>query len=586
MKLYFVHILLTFFITAVISSGCAKKKEEDSSSSSEKDSEKNNDSDTDSEIQAGTLAISDNELAVSFPQGLTVGSFPEIVTTAKTSDAGTILIEFAELWSPENPALTTIDICPTPDKPQPPGCTQPESNPPLDQPDTSTNTFDPQRSGATKNLEAQDRLNGKADNCFGEDILKALTYENKQTDVCYGFDYGIVSGKTLGLAETGIAERHSQNATSEDLDSLASHMSSAQGLVAPTEPSPCMVAKGQEVVNEASARVEGALLVVEGMLCQAKKDSIAEELPAIGESLDLKSVFKKQTHFTVSAATIERLDDQEGREVYHSAIALNVQSGRVNGDVSLNLVHSPSTTGNENYNGVMWIQEEAKLSNQQDSSKMLSIAYSKKGSTAEDIRTAFEIRKANFAQSITDDLVFSDGRIDMNAGANEDGSYDGQANSFVEGLEYWTFDINPFTYVGNIAYWKNPGGNFNEKARGFSFNTKQNDDGTLVGCAHTGASNISIRQSLATNSDLQPEGCFTPFIQNGICGTPGDNQGPQIWKQCYTQNIKGNYRIDTDKTKSAQGFDVLTTKPLLPKFEAEIGPPGDARPNAPRPPGN
>jgi hypothetical protein len=434
-------------------------------------------------------------------------------------------------------------------------------------------------------------IDGIAESCFSDDVVRALTFSNKMGDACYGFDYGIIAGTQIGSADLGQLNNHIakdviQNDNDQTLAKVAAHMKTLPGLVAPSNPAPCMVAKGREVVEAASARVEGALGVVEGMLCQAKKDKIAEALPAVGETLDLASVFKQQNHFTVSAASVERKDDVDGRAVYHSKIDMVVTGGPAGGNLSLNIVHSPSTTGNENYDGVMWIKEDGTLSNQKPSWNLLSIAYGKAGTTPEDTRTKFEIRKASYAQTITEALVSSDGRLNMNPGADANGDFGpGQANDYMGAIEYWNFDVNPYTYQGNIAYWVNPGGSFGEKARGFVYNTKQNEDGTLVGCAHTGAYSTSIRQATRDGSAINPEGCYTPQLRHSICdsGNPNDNQGPQIMKQCYVQATDGTFSIDTSKTTGAgggDGFDILANKPTdLPEFNPDqVGPKGPANP--------
>jgi hypothetical protein len=137
-------------------------------------------------------------------------------------------------------------------------------------------------------------------------------------------------------------------------------------------------------------------------------------------------------------------------------------------------------------------------------------------------------------------------------------------------IEYWNFDISPFTFEGKMEHWINPGGSTAEKPRGIVFETIRAEDGTLSGCAHAGSFQMSIRQALRDNLKLAPDGCYTPFLSNGICGDPGDNQGPQIWKQCYVQAADGSFGIDTTKTTGVgggDGFDVLTGPPAdLPKF--------------------
>jgi hypothetical protein len=188
-----------------------------------------------------------------------------------------------------------------------------------------------------------------------------------------------------------------------------------------------------------------------------------------------------------------------------------------------------------------------------------SVIYAKSGSTVADQKLKIEIRDTSFNKTKIPGPYFnSEGRIDLNLGADVDGNFGpGEQNQYMKGVRYFAFDINPSSYAGNIAFWSNPGGNYNEQARGFVYETTQNSDGTLSGCSFAGADVGSIRAATAKNTTLTPTGCYTPQISNGVCGEPNNNIGPQVFKQCFRQNTEGLYQVDPAKTTGADGIDIL-----------------------------
>src|SRR5690606_29775925 len=126
-------------------------------------------------------------------------------------------------------------------------------------------------------------------------------------------------------------------------------------------------------------------------------------------------------------------------------------------------------------------------------------------------------------------------------------------NQYLSGMNYFVASINPSTYAGQITAWNNPGGGYGEAARGFVFSTTAQADGTVKGCAWTGAMRTSsIRKAVKLGNAMKPDGCFTPQMSSGACVDPatsgsgtGGAVGPQVWKQCFAQNTTGIYEIDS-----------------------------------------
>ncbi len=191
-----------------------------------------------------------------------------------------------------------------------------------------------------------------------------------------------------------------------------------------------------------------------------------------------------------------------------------------------------------------------------------------------------DMREARIKDSLT--AITSSGELDLNVGAsfagtqgtNGYGDYGSeQSNSIIEGIKTIRFNMNPDTNEGNLDYWVNPGGSYYENARGFVFKLEKNTDGTLAGCAVTGAAHykgspegISIRRAIKEGGEitLEPRGFFHPFAANNATTKTKDTRqlgqmGTSISKQCFKQNSSGVYAIDTSKTASSQGFDVIET---------------------------
>ena len=113
---------------------------------------------------AGSLSL--NNLGGSYPEGLSITSLPEEVdSNPGVAAPGTLAIELALQESTEEVDTT-------------------------------------QKHPKTLAEEIKKRLDGdEAIDCFAPDIIKALKFNDQKIDFCYEFDYGIISGKPMGVAD-------------------------------------------------------------------------------------------------------------------------------------------------------------------------------------------------------------------------------------------------------------------------------------------------------------------------------------------------------------------------------------------------
>ncbi|MEZ4743493.1 MAG: hypothetical protein R3B45_13790 [Bdellovibrionota bacterium] len=528
---------LIIALISLLSLGQACKK--DSSDDSDDPSK-----DTEIPVDTGKLALSGNQLAAAYPEGLMVTALPQSVdATPGEAGAGTISVAAGLTGRYSLSGNNRLNL--------------------------QGGEADFKTHPKEALLEQQERLKGEGE-CFSTGSLMNLSFENKIKDICFGFDYGIIAGTEKGTLDIGRVNPAIES-SDKTLSGVLSALMSADGFSASQTSEACMVVKGRENVSDASAKLNAALELFQGMLCQAKKDGLAEELPEIGKSIDLLSVFtavNDDPMADVTAASMSRLEASSGELVYQTEITLKfAQANQSSGEYKFTLKHAPSAEGNDAYHGVLQIESDRiNDQNQETYAVLTSMVYEKSGTTAEDQKLKFEVRNASFNSDRLDPTTFwqEDGRVEFNPGADANGDFGpGQANDYAGGLGYFAFDVNPSNYAGEISFWVNPGGSYGERARGFIFKTSQNEtDGTLSGCAWAGAMESSIRSADRGENEFVPTGCYTPQISDGVCGTQSDNTGPNVWKQCFVQNAQGQYDLDADNIDDDQaGYDVLSGPP-------------------------
>ena len=184
------------------------------------------------------------------------------------------------------------------------------------------------------------------------------------------------------------------------------------------------------------------------------------------------------------------------------------------------------------------------------------------------------------------------------------------------------FDLNADNDTGTFEYWQNPGGNYNEAARGMVFKLEQNaTTGRLEGCGMSGAAmgatmdqSLSIRKSIKAGSSLGVTGSYHPFFNtatdqngSGSCTSSGctrtgnpsaswnlpafsvaanvtaaavwakDQHSNYVSRQCVGQSAAGVYEIDVNKIADTAGYELF--KPtdrsdlVIAKPERPVGPP-------------
>lgn len=322
----------------------------------------------------------------------------------------------------------------------------------------------------------------------------------------------------------------------------------------------CMVAFTRSEVQDAVNTVDRALALVAGVLCQAKKDGASTEMPAIGGKLDLATSLTTATNgfMTAEQAEISRLDDIDGNPVYRTDLVLKDANSK---EMEVHLVHSPGA--DDAATGTLWFlhhppaaQQENDPNNTANKNFVMSINYERK-KEGDETRMRYEVRRAAIVNTI--EPFTAAGLV------NYDGIPEDAQNDKVHAINYVAFDMNPDTNAGSLAYWQNPGGSYNESARGFLFKVEADSDGKLSGCGVSGAtSNVSIRKALKEPSEtntLAPTRYWHPRENQNIHPDKDtrydQNEGNKITEQCFGQNDDGTYAIDTTKTDDAHGYKVI-----------------------------
>lgn len=374
----------------------------------------------------------------------------------------------------------------------------------------------PKESPKTKKEAAEKILNGKGDDCLPEALKKAPPSES--SEACYEFDQDMIYGYVN--ADKKIGTKDGLNKSGEA----------------------CLVAFSRSKVDQVADMVDRSTGMIQAMFCQAKKADVAIALPEKGKSLDLLASLTKafgSKANSVSKASIKRLDDTEdGLELYESTVEMQTGDGK--GRV-VTLIHSPGADGD--YRGIMLTSVEPDANDpNQEAIQYASIRYSRV--TAEAKTTLnYELRSAHINKEY-ESVFGEDGQLDLNIGADftgsstspnygkfkkADGTYFTDNNKAVSATTFISASVDADTGAGTVLYAQNPGGAYNESARGLVANLAVDEaDGVMKGCATSGAAlgtsanpfsdGMSIRRSMKEDASLAPRGFFHPFLNNSVGG--------------------------------------------------------------------
>lgn len=408
--------------------------------------------------------------------------------------------------------------------------------------------------------ERRNKLLGKSEECFGKDLDDAFRLVEASPGgdpfekvLCYEFDWGLEQGYPV---DTNGDKKPGSDA--------------------------CLVQFTRAEFDAAKAYLDLANAVQSAMLCEAKKRGKAKELTE-NETLDLSAALREisardSKGAKFSAGKISRRSDRDGKKVYETEILINTpceQCGDEANDFLLKINHTPLNEQNSEYEGYLSIKADLPpagpaLLAATEKFRAVAVRY-RMSKVGELDRLKMKVTTASMNAdhfSGANDPYGVDGELELNAGSNEDGSFGEQNtpppavpannqpspgdNQYLENMKLIYIDGFPTEKVYDFAYWRNPGGSYNENARGFVFNTSRDKDGVRRGCGVAGASAAtavgsdsaySIRKALAEGKALEPKGYLRPFK----C-TEGNEQkfGEKVWLQCFKQNSDGRYEVDLD----------------------------------------
>lgn len=415
-----------------------------------------------------------------------------------------------------------------------------------------------------KNDDVAAKLGGEGD-CFSDALLQATALNAPN---CYNPD--------------------------RDLNFVNSTTVTPQAKVAGSDES-CMAGYARAQMSSTVAKVDAATGLVVAMMCQAKKDALADKLPALDKTLDLKdslTAATKSSNLTITTATIERLPDVDQKPVYKTDLVVAGGTGDQAFVKEVHLLHSPTAVNdNTAYSGHLLLKDADAHS---DGVTYLQIDYSLSGTAAAPkvqyqlVEGLFKKTASTsddpFATVLGSDPYSSDGLLDLNHGAtfgadthaagygNFAADTNADLNSTLSHQRFIAFEMNPLTNAGKLMFWENFGGNFNEASRGMVFNLEVQEDNSLRGCSISGATtgtpsagSISIRKAMKTDLTLlTPTGYYHPEgVQDANCSSDATKApvglcqfAPYIYKQCFAQNKdSGVYELDGN---GADGFDIVT----------------------------
>ncbi|MFK7871807.1 MAG: hypothetical protein AB8C84_01365 [Oligoflexales bacterium] len=382
---------------------------------------------------------------------------------------------------------------------------------------------DPTKETISEKIEEENKILAGGGECLGD----IFGHDRKEEQItCYEFDQEMMYGAFQGPLGT------------------------RTGTVSSTDNEACLVSFARSKVSGVQTMVERGLGLVQGMMCQAKKSGTAEDLPGVGETLDLRTEVATALGSraqSVTIASIKRLADENGHPVYRTdvVLALSVLENGQNSSVTqeMHLVHSPQDETNTGYVGTLWTKVASPNAvGTGPSDNYLSIRYARSGEGAATPSLQAELIRAKIASDLGA-TAFESGVLNLNVGAQFEGSSSQQSygsyynpttsqvyansNDAISGMMYVAFHLNPEDNTGVTSYWQNPGGNYSENARGMIFSLAKNaTTGALEGCGTSGATGssqnnaTSIRKAIyeKTPGKLIANGFYHPFFSTQASG--------------------------------------------------------------------
>ena len=342
----------------------------------------------------------------------------------------------------------------------------------------------------------------------------------------------------------------------------------------------CMVTFAKQQVDEIVFKVDRALGMVQGLLCAAKKKAAADgselSLPEVGsDGLNLKSAMEdelgKVGDFGMNSALMTAYKNDDGSVGYKTIVSFSTPNGA---EDEITLRHNPSNGDSKDESGVLTFKRSGGMQGAPlvgDKVQVMSINYERKTDDDGEEKSIAELRTANISTDY--EPLNSKGLVAFENLPRE------ASNSDIEAIKFVAFDINPETGVGDLSYWKNPGGRYTESARGFLFNIKE-EDGALAGCGISGATrDVSVMAALEdTTGDkiLAPVRYWHPRPGGWSASPDADpryssTEGNKITEQCFKQNTETGKYVKTSTHE--RGYDVKEGSDVEPPRRPDLPPP-------------
>ncbi|MBC7659240.1 MAG: hypothetical protein H7249_05980 [Chitinophagaceae bacterium] len=461
-----------------------------------------------------------------------------------------------------------------------------------------------------KEVEAKSYLDGTAEHCLPPALLRpALPIDES----CYEFDQDMIYGTKDGHAKGTKTGKSSLTGSKEA----------------------CLVSFSRAQVKQIEYIIDQGLGLQQAMICQAAKDGLdiskaetadgMDLAPKLAEAADKSADARKPT---IKVTEAKMLKDAGG--VYRVSIKVSMAKDGQENIQTYTLAHVPDARDNTIYHGVMSLtrDEPSNRGNTTIGKRYISVSYTRTLDADGSSHLKTELRSARLTTELDSKAYNTDGTLNYNAGADDNGAYTGiaSADRAISNQVLVAFDLNTETSTGTFEYWQNPGSNYSEPARGMIFKLEKNaTTGRLEGCGMSGAAlgatpsmqnAVSIRKSIKAGTSLMTTGSFHPFFNlegSGSCtGTPStctktvsspapltatweipvftaaDNTTaaatwaknqvtPFVTRQCVAQNADGIYEIDTALVSEAQGYSLFnptnSTTFVIAKPDRPMAPP-------------
>lgn len=480
-----------------------------------------------------------NALAVGYPDGLSIPTFPQKSNTLSLAADSSLYLEAG---------------------------------------DTKGQTLAQKREDAKKIME------GKADDCF-ENMKKRLRDPTDVMETCYEFDQEMVYGH---MGDATKVKGTKNGLSSKTGSSEVCMVSFARDEMRQIE----------EIIDQQLDRAQ-AMACVALKNNKTLPAAVNEKLD-ITTDMNSRRPTGISNAPTFDSVVLQRIADKDGAAVYETKVSTTFPDGKKE---ELILTHSPTKSDNSEYSGVISIKRTGEARDRDGATPMdmvLSIQYARKIENEQKMVRA-SVRRARIATSVatkfdTDGLVTFSGLADdaKNDAVNAISlvEFDMNQSDSTGTLSYWRNPGGSITEAARGFVFKVEK-DTDTTVKGCAISGASFRDENVQ---NPGAG-TSIRYALANNVLIKPNGWYHPFFntdvglgtaedsgdfnykksqngpnnqvmtarwrKTGIAGDTADKfvtkqTGNAVSRQCFKQNTDGNYVVDAGANLGTANFELIT----------------------------